>query len=323
MSRALLLLLALAAALTPGLAHAEGALICGKAYSPDNPWSTQAIEKKWKGSPGPEALLKALHDSPLQKDAALLARFEANAQEHLKGDGPCCSQFVLVNVSGDYRKKWALFDGAVPLYECGPNNENAAQLDELRYIANAIEAYGRSQVADFMTTAKNEAKEKMAQYDRYLFDGFPLYPWEAAVNGWFLADDEIMSGPPAKQLVLLHPSLGAELRASSLRDSRADVSLALEPLGFIRYTPGSHHRSWSGFSLLTTFRRDMGIGLGFAARYQNFLAGVVWHDDDGNNRPFDSRPFVFVGLDLYQFAGEKLRRYDAIQERVKKAAVGH
>ena len=33
-------------------------------------------------------------------------------------------------------------------------------------------------------------------YDKYLFEGFPMFPWEAAVNSWFLTDKSIANGPP-------------------------------------------------------------------------------------------------------------------------------
>ncbi|MEO0975465.1 MAG: hypothetical protein AAFX85_20435, partial [Pseudomonadota bacterium] len=47
-----------------------------------------------------------------------------------------------------------------------------------------------------------------ARYDKYLFEGHPMFPWEAAVNSWFLTDKHIANGPPRNQFTLLHPSAG-------------------------------------------------------------------------------------------------------------------
>lgn len=295
------------------------AQICGKAYSSAHPLSWESIKA------GNEVLLTerrfaeigakviaGLRASP-EKDI-----FTAKAEDAFNDDKACCEQFALKDFRIARKRKFALFDKEVVLDDCGPNNERADQLDELRYAALDFVKLGRLRSSPFQAKAVKVIESKEKEYDRFLFEGFPMFPWEALTNSALLANKDILSGPPLNQVVLFHPSAGAEIQ-TGLRESRLNAALAIEPIGWVHYPSAKKHRTWWGVSALTTFRNDMGLGVGGAARYDHFMAGIVWHDSDNDRRLFNSKPFIFIGVDLYQFAGKQIRRYETFREKVKEA----
>lgn len=150
------------------------------------------------------------------------------------------------------------------------------------------------------------------EYDKYLFEGFPMFPWEAAVNSWLLTDNRIANGPPRWQLAVLHPSAGVIGHVASNTDGDIGASLLIEPIGVVRYTRDYNH--WYGLSVMASFPFDREPGIGFAMTYDQFKLGVTWHDDpDGR---YDGAA-VILGIDLYQFVGRQAKKYDGYKNRVK------
>ena len=297
--------------------------ICGRSYSDQSPFAWKDIQLRYTSQLDAgdfdavkRALLDELRISPQQKEAGPREIFLAKGKEVVDSTAPCCSQFALRSLEDeDFNSHLSLFSGKILMDDCGPNNEKGVQLDELRYIADDFEQLGRMYISTFQSTAVMVIRKKNEEYDRMLFHGFPMFPWEALANSGLLTNSDISKGPPINQIVLFHPSAGAEVQVG-LRESKLAASLALEPIGWVHYPKAQEHRSWWGVSTLTTFRNDMGIGIGAAVRYENFMAGILWHDSDNDRRLFNSKPFIFLGLDLYQFAGEQLRRYDGLRDRV-------
>ena len=152
-----------------------------------------------------------------------------------------------------------------------------------------------------------------AAYDKYLFEGFPMFPWEALVNSWLLTKRRIADGPPRNQIVFLHPAAGVIGSDATKSDAEIVPVLSIEPLGVVRYTANFEHHY--GFSLLTTFPTDRDPGIGFALNYDSFKLGITWHkDEDG---PHDGAA-VFFGVDLYGFVGDKIKRYNGFKEKAKQ-----
>lgn len=297
------------------------AQICGKAYSAAHPLSWESIRvgnevllAEQKFAEIGAKVIGGLRPSP-ERDI-----FAGKAEGVFDEGKPCCEQFALKDfrVTGVRKRKFALFDKEVLLDDCGPANERADQLDELRYAALDFVKLGRLRSSPFQARAVKVIESKEKEYDRFLFEGFPMFPWEALANSALLANKDIVSGPPLNQVVLFHPSAGAEIQ-TGLRESRLNAALAIEPIGWVHYPSAKKHRTWWGVSALTTFRNDMGLGVGGAARYDHFMAGIVWHDSDNDRRLFNSKPFIFIGVDLYQFAGKQIRRYETYREKVKEA----
>jgi hypothetical protein len=149
------------------------------------------------------------------------------------------------------------------------------------------------------------------EYDSYLFEGYPMFPWEAAVNSWLLTDNRIANGPPRWQLAVLHPSAGVVGQTASNTDGDIGVALLVEPIGIIRYTRDYKH--WYGLSVAASFPFDREPGLGFAMTYDQFKLGVTWHNDpDGS---YDGAAVV-LGIELYQFVGRQHKKYDGYKKRV-------
>ena len=201
-------------------------------------------------------------------------------------------------------------DGADAL--CSSAKEKAARKEAAEFVSTVAGAFGKLTANDFKLVATQiGALEKV--YDKYLFEGFPMFPWEAAVNSWFLTDKSIANGPPRNSIVLLHPAAGVVSSVDS--DSRSDMGgvLSVEPLGWIRYS--DDYETWYGVSLLAAFPSDREVGYGVALNYRNFKLGVTYHDDDTGQ--YDGAA-IFFGMDLYQFLGEKQRSYKAYLEEIRK-----
>lgn len=206
-------------------------------------------------------------------------------------------------------------DAASPL--CADSGVKRARVEFATIAQGVFDASGELLVSEVRRLA-DQVVTLEATYDKYLFDGFPMFPWEAAVNSWFLTDKRIANGPPRSQLVFLHPAAG--LVASTAKDAKSDTgaTLSIEPLGWVRYT--KDYRHWMGVSLLAVFPGDRDPGYGVVFNYDMFKLGVTWHDDKTGEHDGAA---VFVGVDLYKFLGDKYRDYDGYRDRVKeiKAAI--
>jgi hypothetical protein len=195
---------------------------------------------------------------------------------------------------------------------CGNSSEKDARKEAAEFVITFTGVFGQLTAPQFRLVAKRiETLE--AVYDKYLFEGFPMFPWEAAVNSWFLAKERIAEGPPRDAIVVLHPAAGIVSSVDS--DSKSDTGsvLSIEPLGWIRYS--ADYETWYGISLLAVFPADREAGYGVALNYRNFKLGVTYHDDDTGE--YDGAA-IFLGMDLYQLLGEKQRSYKAYFERVKQ-----
>ena len=151
------------------------------------------------------------------------------------------------------------------------------------------------------------------KYDRYLFDGYPMFPWEAAVNSWFLTDDSIANGPPGWALSFFHPSAGVLAHVDSDTDGDLDATLLVEPIGFVKYS--DDYTSWYGASVIASFPADREPGIGVALNYNQFRLGVTWHDD--SDGPYDGAA-VFLSIDLQNFLGEKKNEYKGYKKRLEE-----
>jgi hypothetical protein len=195
---------------------------------------------------------------------------------------------------------------------CRDPLEKATRQEAAEFVGLVAGALGQLS-ADKMKAVATQIVALEKIYDKYLFEGFPLFPWEAGVNSCLLTDKSIANGPPRNAIVFLHPSVGVVSSVGS--DTQSDLGnvLAIEPLGWIKYS--ADYDTWYGVSLLAVFPSDREVGYGIALNYRNFKLGVTYHDDDTGK--YDGAA-IFFGMDLYQFLGEKQRSYSGYLKKVKQ-----
>jgi hypothetical protein len=197
---------------------------------------------------------------------------------------------------------------------CSPQEIKNARIQYatvIQGVSDAVGAFG----AQAIGLAADRVVELEATFDRYLFEGFPMFPWEAAVNSWLLTRDHLVDGPPRQQIVLAHPAAGMVISSADDAKSDTGATLSIEPLGWVHYS--KDYRHWMGVSLVAVFPADRDAGYGVAFNYDMFKFGVTWHDDDTGEHDGAA---VFLGLDLYKFLDAKYREYDGYRDRVRALA---
>jgi hypothetical protein len=303
-------------------AHSQ-TIVCGATLSRDSNLSWAAA-KKATTSGDPEAAITRLLSAYEASAALWPGAVSSNAFAALRAlsDGSATvAGFAIVKSGTDplYPKQGG-FHGETYFVElpievdsplCSDDGIRRARI-EFATLSQAISDASGEILAGKIREVAEKIVSLEAAYDRYLFEGFPMFPWEAAVNSWFLTPKHIANGPPRNQIVLMHPAAGIVVATASDAKSDTGATLSIEPLGWVRYA--EDHKSWVGFSLLAVFPGDREPGYGVAVNYNMFKLGVTWHDDDTGER---DGPAVFLGLDLYQFLGEKYRQYDGYRDRIK------
>ena len=173
-------------------------------------------------------------------------------------------------------------------------------------IARMLTAYGALARAD----AVMRLREASARWDNYGNKGYSQFPWELAINSAGFSRSSV--DPPKSQLIFLHPSVGVELLAPSLSQldkTRRANTIAIEPLGFIRYTDS--RALYYGLSAVISLPGNQHAGLGAMAHLgQYFKVGYIFvrspsSDDSG-------RYGLLVSADLYQF-------FSSMPDKVKDA----
>lgn len=175
-------------------------------------------------------------------------------------------------------------------------------------------------ITDFLDKKIGLAREQnvaslrnaVERWENYLDNGYSQYPWESLFNGAVLDIPEL--GPPDRQWILLHPTLGVEVSTHALDDVQAKESLDLELIGYLKYKGEMYDDFWGG-SLTVSLRDDLSPGLGVLAHFsRSFNLGVSWHDVDRDGRYFDEAPYLFFSLDLFRFVqaqkSDLRERYD-------------
>lgn len=148
----------------------------------------------------------------------------------------------------------------------------------------------------------NQAKA----HEALLYNGLPMWPWELWLNGKRLGKSDWE--PLFKtQLIILRPTAGVEINTRNRASGNLDASVGVEPLGFVHYR-NNDYSSWWGASLLVTSTTGAGIGLGGLLRWNNYVLGVTRHES--NSAGISSSNFIFIGVELYDFANKRRGDFD-------------
>lgn len=156
------------------------------------------------------------------------------------------------------------------------------------------------------TVEKLKALSK--RWDSFIGDGYSQFPWELALNSALRSPMDYE--PPAVQFILLHPSLSAEARGSSLTRLTSSSALAIEALGALFYN--TDHTRYAGASLVTTAAAGLNASAGVYLHlwFPQMTAGYVWR----KNAVGDITGAAVLSLDLYKFVSKSTTDAQTIRD---------
>lgn len=304
--------------------------VCGIDYDASHPWSTESVNARYKGEFAPlietysfrKMYAALLEDFKKSRPIVTEHReaFENAYARHLEQDFPRVGapRFKPETARSGPRDPWHAVVLGFDLSRCPESEEGRRGFREFWYFANAMWMLGDKEWEEVRQLGAEHLGEVHRKFDERLFEGFPMFPWEAALNGWlFLAEEDVVRGPPSGQAIFLHPAAGLEVDGTALSRTGLKPVLGVELLGGVRYF-GARDRSWAGAGILAVFRDGAGMGLGGALHFDDYTLGALWHHE-GPGRGFRDGPFIFFNVDLYAFVSDRLKRYDGILGRVDYA----
>lgn len=183
----------------------------------------------------------------------------------------------------------------VRLAEQDPQQANVA------YAAHALTVMSSQPLKSLFSQAAFTIDDSARGYRGLLFDGLPMWPWELWVNGIGIDQDDLKQPAPRWQWIVARPSVGMEVFWPDRANASVDASVAVEPIGFIRYR-GKGYKEWIGVSALVTLGfEDNGAGLGAMLRYNNYSLGITKREDI-------DEVYVFFSMDLHDLVRDKQKQ---------------
>ena len=162
-------------------------------------------------------------------------------------------------------------------------------------LARMLTAYG----ALARTDAATRLREASTRWDNYGNKGYSQFPWELALNSAGFSRSSV--DPPKSQLIFLHPSLGVELLApglSQLDKTQRANTIAIEPIGYIRYTDS--RALYYGVSAVVSLPSNRSAGFGAIAHVGQYVKlGYIFVRSPSEGE--EGRYGLLVSADLYQF----------------------
>jgi hypothetical protein len=242
--------------------------------------------------------------------------FEAELQDFMGGTtGRTSFQFI----DRGPNESQLLLKAKTITFPCGPDTKLgldgvyatfASKFPEqtnIGYAANLIFVASGDEVQNLLGPAADVIDNRATGYRGLLLDGLPMWPWELYLNGRLFGMHSLESPVPKYQVVFFRPSVGMEITWPSQEEAKAEASIGVEPIGFVRYT-GSDYKNWWGASALVTLgTADHGAGLGVLGRYNNYAVGVT-------KRKNTDGVFMFFSYDFYDLVNNKEKRDKAADE---------
>jgi hypothetical protein len=190
------------------------------------------------------------------------------------------------------------------IYECDQLPPYFADMASVSLMTQWVR--GQETIPELEKRAHNVVNQSKA-HEALLYNGLPMWPWELWLNGKRLGKND--SDPLFKtQWILMRPTAGLEINTRNQASGNLDASVGVEPLGFIHYQ-NDEYKSWWGASLLVTSSTNAGIGLGGLLRWNNYVLGLARHESNSAGTPASN--FLFVGIELYDFANKKRGDFEA------------
>jgi|GEM_PF-5107495 len=148
--------------------------------------------------------------------------------------------------------------------------------------------------------ALNVVKQSIA-HEALLKNGLAMWPWELWLNGKRLGPKDF---DPLflTQWIFMRPTAGIEINTRNRATANFDVSVGIEPIGFVHYSDQTY-KDWWGASFLATSTTQAGIGVGGLLRWNNYVLGMTRHES--NTVGVRSSNFLFIGIELYDYANKQ------------------
>lgn len=286
---------------------------CSEQGDPNYPLAFEAMAQGALLSPevrhNPVKAVQAIRNVYEQQETALILSGRAAANDP---DAQAFRRILQAQISGENRKSDFQFstdpasgnarliwpgEGRQVVFDCASETPTKLmatnpQKANIGYAANLVFTVLGEQLQAFDTYYSAQVSKRADEYMRYMTNGLPMWPWELAINGWGQDYHDLFAAAPRWQWVVVRPSAGLELSWASRRQAKLEASLAVEPIGFVRYTDTSY-KNWWGLSTLVTLGTDNnGAGLGGLIRYNNYALGFVRRENIDDT-------YVFFSFDLY------------------------
>lgn len=216
-------------------------------------------------------------------------------------------------VPSDDRTQEVVFENtATPIaFDCASLAGHQPDLAAAALLARWVKA--QSMLGALGDRAKFVARQSQ-EHENLLKNGLPMWPWELWLNGKRLGPSD-WEPLFRTQWVLLRPTVGVEVNTRSQAAANLEASVAVEPIGFVRYRD-DQYASWWGASLLVTASTRQGMGLGGLLRYGNYALGITRHKSETAGKP-DSW-FLFLGMDLYDKVNSKRDEFETWREQQRR-----
>lgn len=215
------------------------------------------------------------------------------------------------------------FDGDVELSSgadkvadipCGDRDKD--YLIDIAYLATAYKLTHDGSWSEVRSAVTKKISYLGQQYEDWFNNGLPMWPQETWFNGLFLDESDAVK-PNKYQYVLLRPSVGLGLNAAhSFDETKTNLTLGIEPVGYVRYMKDDYSEYW-GVSLLITSGDDAGVGYGILGRYNSFVLGILRHDENKELGISKDDNYLFIGVDLFNLINEKENQFKEFKKKVK------
>lgn len=210
-----------------------------------------------------------------------------------------------------------LYSGADKVTDLGCSTPVASAVVDMSYMTIALKKVHTLSWSVLMGATNARIQALSRQYADWFNNGLPMWPLETWANG-LLLDKHDAVAPKRWQLVLARPSLGVGINSGkSVNSSKPESTLAIEPIGYVRYTSDDYSKYW-GVSLMMTVGDDKGVGGGVLCRYRNYVVGVTKRQKDIRRGISGDDLYLFVGLDVYNLFHTQQERFDGLKQKVRE-----
>ena len=182
--------------------------------------------------------------------------FERLLQAQLTGENlKPYFQFSTDPTTGDAKLSWPKENMTI-VFNCA--EETPKQLEtsnpekaNIGYASYLVFTVLSEQLEAFDLYYNERVANRADEYERYMNNGLPMWPWELVVNSWGESYKDLLQSAPQWQWIVARPGAGFEVIWPNQQDANIEASVGIEPIGFVKYQDSSY-KKWWGVSALVT-----------------------------------------------------------------------